>query len=300
MKGILLIIIYVFGTLKLLAQDSEYKGRVTSSDYPVEYATISSKNSLHGIYTDDHGNFFWRLADTVSIDSICISALGFKPKTISFLEFIQRNEFELDIDTTFVPPVEITAPRLKSMELGTSLRKPEVLSLFSRKTWYRRIGRVLRTNGNQNGYLENIQVYLGKSGISTTPFRVRFYEMITTNTGYYPHNEIIRESIIGRGTKKGKWTTIQLEDYNIPISDRGVLISLEWIYNDSDEFSYQIPAKDKRGSFIRGWGGSWGCEIVENENGTWVTNSDNMWIYRIVENSRVTNAQPMIKARIKY
>lgn len=306
MKVKFLILVFSLFSVNANSQYNDINGAVLSAEgSPIAYATISTLDFKYGIYTNLSGEFRLTLPDSIAVDSLVISALGFESINVPYFDSIKPYQIFLNKSIEILEKVEIVSSRTKTIEIGSISKRPEAISMFSYKSWSRRLGRVLKVSKYQEGTIESVKIYVAKQGVRTTPFRVRFYQMLSTETGPYPAKEIVFENITSSASKKGKWVEIDVSKYAIPITSEGVLISIEWLYDKSDAYSYELnlnydKEKDSIKSVQTGWGGSWGCEKVSGEDGAWVTNQEGTWIYRIVPNSNSSNVQPMVKAIVKY
>jgi hypothetical protein len=234
-----IIFILVFGQL-LFAQI-----KVTDSitKYPISYATVSFGNG-NGIFADDLGIFYFTKKLYPDIDSLFISALGFKDLNIStknlpselFLkpeahaldEVLLSNKLNrkykeetlkpyLDDDyyNCWLPTIEseIAVYFPKTTQQDQQLKSVSFPIALESKDWSKRN----RSNSEKKKF--------------STLFKVKFYH----NTKGKPGEVLSYETIVFRATEKdGDAYELDVEEYNIYIPENGFFISLQVLgYTDS-------------------------------------------------------------------
>ncbi|WP_179319370.1 hypothetical protein [Winogradskyella helgolandensis] len=212
--------------------------------YPVSYATISFGNG-NGLFADDEGQFMFTKKLYPDIDSLFISALGFKDLNIATHNLpnelvMQPEAHQLDaviiankLDRKFkeeklkpyldddyykcwLPTIEseiaVYFPKTTTKDQQLS----EVLfpiALESRD-WNKRN----RSNSDKKKF--------------STLFKVKFYE----NDNGKPGKVLTYETTVFRATEKdGDVYTLNVEDYNLFIPENGFFVSLQVLgYTDDD------------------------------------------------------------------
>lgn len=232
------------------------------SKNPVSYATVSFGNG-NGIFADDEGAFVFTKKLYPDIDSLYISALGYKDLNLATKDLkpqllLQPQTDELDevligvrLDRKFKTEKQKAyldddyykcwLPTIES-EIAVLLRKPDErdrqlstvifpIALES-KDWSQR----KRSNADKKKF--------------STLFKVKFY----TNDNELPGKPLTYETVVFRATEKdGDAFSLDVEDYEINVPDSGVFVSLQ-VMGYTDKKGRLLPNKKykeiKRGSDV--------------------------------------------------
>lgn len=206
------------------------------TNYPVSYATISFGNG-NGIFADDEGKFYFTKKLYPDIDSLFISALGFKDLNVATANLptqllMQPEASELDevfigvtIDRKFkeeklkpsldddyyncwLPTIEseIAVYFPKTTEKDQKLTSVLFPIALESKDWEKR----KRSNSEKKKF--------------STLFKVKFYK----NNNGTPGQVLTYETIVFRATEKdGDAYELNVEDYDIYIPENGFFVSLQ-------------------------------------------------------------------------
>ncbi|WP_339755866.1 hypothetical protein [uncultured Winogradskyella sp.] len=204
--------------------------------YPVSYATISFGNG-NGLFADDEGNFYFTKKLYPDIDSLFISALGFKDLNISTQNIgtellLQPQADELDevivgaklnrkfkketlkpyLDDDYyncwLPTIEseIAVYFPKTTTKDQKLSSVQFPIALESKDWKKR----KRSNSEKKKF--------------STLFKVNFY----ANNDGVPGKVLTYETIVFRATEKdGDAHQLNVEDYDIYIPENGFFVSLQ-------------------------------------------------------------------------
>ena len=238
----------VFGWYVFYAQIT-----VTDSitNYPVSYATISFGNG-NGTFADDDGKFYFTKKLYPDIDSLFISALGFK---------------DLNISTRNLPNqlyMQPQADELKEVVIGTKLNrkfKKEKLKPYLDDDYYNcwlptvesEIAVYFPKTFTKDQKLTSVifpialeskdwnkrkRANSDKKKFSTL-FKVKFYK----NNNGQPDKVLTYETIVFRATEKnGDSYELNVEDYNIYIPKDGFFVSLQ-VMGYTDKAGKLLPNK---------------------------------------------------------
>lgn len=303
MRTILLYSLIILISQNLLSQNAIISGKVIGESGPIPYATVSSLDYSVGIYTNEFGNFELDTSQMPLIDSVLFEALGFKSIKLSIIELIHRESVYLEEEILDIPIVEIKSKRMRSYKIGTKSRRPDYVVVFDSISWNAKIGRSLKIPKGESGLIENISVFIASSGVPATPFRLRFFKLVHKKDRLQVGAELVLKSIIGRGIQKNKWLTVDVSEHNIPITDQGVLVSIEWLYDKSVKYQYKrLQRVQKDGEWIiqetKFWGSSFGVEKTKKGSLWWTCTNGIDW----ESNKKNTNLfqHPMMKASVRY
>ncbi|WP_299103285.1 hypothetical protein [uncultured Winogradskyella sp.] len=206
------------------------------SQYPVSYATISFGNG-NGIFADDEGVFIFTEKLYPDIDSLFISAIGFKDLNVAtknlpevlimkaqshqldevMLNFKKDRKFKeeklkpsLDDDyyNCWLPTIEseIAVYFPKSTTKDQNLKTVFFPIALESKDWEKRN----KKNSEKKKF--------------STLFKVQFYD----NNNGVPGDVLTYETIVFRATEKdGDAYELNVDDYNIRVPDNGFFVSLQ-------------------------------------------------------------------------
>lgn len=237
----------------LLGLSSEAQIKVLDSitKYPVSYATISFGNG-QGIFADDEGQFVFSEKIYPDIDSLFISALGYKQlylstKNISQTLFLSPqadvlDEVVLKLNTKrkykeeklkpyldddyyncWLPTIEseIAVYFAKTNRQDQQLKTIHFPIALESKDWKKR----KRSNSDKKAF--------------STLFKVNFYE----NNNGIPGQPLTYETIVFRATEKdGDVYSLDVEDYGINMPLNGLFVSLQ-VLGYTDKNGKLLPNK---------------------------------------------------------
>ncbi len=214
------------------------------SDYPVSYATVSFNNG-NGLFANDEGEFVFTKKLYPDIDTLYISALGYKDLKIATLNLPKI--IMMDTEVNALDEVLITSNmdrKFKEEEIKPYLDddyyhcwlptiESEIAVYFSNpdeglkkitkvhfpitlesKDWEKR----KRSNADKKPF--------------STLFKVKFYN----NNGGYPGKELVYRTIVFRATEKnGDEFILDVSDEDIYYPKTGVFVSLQVLgYTDDN------------------------------------------------------------------
>ena len=210
---------------------------------PVSYATISFGNGL-GIFADDDGMFFFNKKLYPDVDSLHISALGYKdvflsasslPETI----FMETYTDELD---------EVVLHAIVNRKFNEETLKPYLDDDYY-KCWLPTIESEIAVFFPNNGEeLKKISKVLfpitleskdweqrkkknSEKKVFSTLFKVKFYK----NENGFPGRELAKDIIVFRVTEKmGDMFNLDVSDHDLFVPDNGFFVSLQVLgYTDA-------------------------------------------------------------------
>lgn len=221
------------------------------TNYPVSYATISFGNG-NGIFADDEGKFVFTKKIYPDIDSLFISALGFK---------------DLNLSTENLPKLLLMQPQADELEevlIGVTLDrkfKKETLKPYLDDDYYNcwlptiesEIAVYFPKNSNKDQKLSSVifpialeskdwekrkRANSDKKKFSTL-FKVNFY----ANNNGVPGKVLTYETIVFRATEKeGDFYALIVDDYDIYIPENGFFVSIQ-VMGYTDKAGKLLPNK---------------------------------------------------------
>lgn len=215
----------------------------SETDYPVSYATISFGDG-QGIFADDEGYFFFTKKLYPDVDSLYISALGFKEKAIASVN-LSKSIF-LDTETDALDEVVISTTINRKFK--TETLKPYLDDDYY-KCWLPTIeSEIAVFFPNEDDKLKKISSILfpitlesrdwkkrkrsnaDKRAFSTL-FKVKFYK----NNDGLPGEPLTYANIVFRATEKnGDEFELDVSEHDLIIPENGFYVSLQVLgYTDA-------------------------------------------------------------------
>lgn len=235
------ILISVFTFHGMLGQTS-IKEKETK--YPVSYATISFGNGT-GVFADDEGTFIVNKKLYPDVDSLYISALGYKPLSISANNLPSIILMETQID------------ELNEVVIRTKIDrkfKEETLKPYLDDDYYHCWLPTVDSEiavffPNENDQLKKITTVhfpitleskdwekRTKKNAEKQPFSTLFKAKFYKNDNGFPGKELVYETIVFRATEKGGDVfNLDVSTYDIFIPENGFFVSLQVLgYTDNN------------------------------------------------------------------
>jgi hypothetical protein len=219
-------VIAIFLLIQIKVYGQVITGRVADSktNEPLEYVSIGIIDTNFGTITDSTGYFrFEAKVDELSI--VRISMIGFKPQKFTVKDLQgQQNEIKLD-EKTF----ELTEVIIKP----TKERKVGALRPNRFSGWSGWGGEQLRRGfeigikldlGEKPIKIKSLNVLLKRQSFDRSLFRLHIRSIKDTLI----LDELLTENIVFSISKESGWIEIDLEPYNIILSDK-VGVTLEWL-----------------------------------------------------------------------
>ncbi|WP_323788104.1 hypothetical protein [Psychroserpens sp.] len=215
----------------------------TETDYPVSYATISFGDG-QGIFADDEGYFYFTKKLYPDVDSLYVSALGFKDKVIATVNLPKSIFLETETNTLDEVVIRTTVNR----KFKTETLKPYLDDDYY-KCWLPTIeSEIAVFFPNEDDKLKKITSVLfpitlesrdwkkrnrsnaDKRSFSTL-FKVKFYK----NNKGVPGDALTYSNIVFRATEKnGDEFKLDVSEHDLIIPEEGFFVSLQVLgYTDA-------------------------------------------------------------------
>ncbi|WP_117879859.1 carboxypeptidase-like regulatory domain-containing protein [Aureibaculum luteum] len=233
MKFIISIILFIC-TMSLFAQNfAEGVIKDIETDEPIPYVNIGIINKSIGTVTNFEGKFEFETKSNVFNDSIRLSSIGYKSKSIlvrDFLKMLKTNsEILLYPDVTTLSEVVLTAKKLKEKVIGNKSKSKKVRIGFTEITLGQEIGTKIKIN-NSPTYIKSFHTNIAANSNDTLKYRINFYSI----KDGLPYEKIVNQNIIFPiNVKEGEFT-LNLEAYNIIVKD-DIYCTLELIEEPKPE-----------------------------------------------------------------
>jgi len=235
------------------------------TNYPVSYATISFGNG-NGLFADDEGLFFFTKKLYPDIDSLFISALGFKDLNVATKSL--PNQLLMQPEASMLDEVLISVNnnrKFKEEKLKPSLDddyyncwlptiESEIAVYFPKITTKdQKLSTVLFPLALESKDWEKRKRSNSEKKKFSTLFKVKFYQ----NINGVPGKVLTYETIVFRATEKdGDAHQLNVDDYNIYIPEKGFFVSLQ-VLGYTNKAGKLLPnkkykeIKSKSGSIVK-------------------------------------------------
>ena len=219
------------------------------SKFPVSYATVSFGNG-NGIFADDAGVFIFNKKLYPDIDSLYISALGYKDLNISTINLPQQLYLEPQADELDEIIIGIKR-KFKTEKLKPYLDddyykcwlptiESEIAVFFPNKDRkLKRIASVKFPMALESRDWNKRKKSNSDKKVFSTLFKVNFYD----NENGKPGNVLTYETIVFRATEKdGDFHELNVTEHDISIPKEGVFVSLQ-VLGYTDKAGKLLPNK---------------------------------------------------------
>ncbi|MCB0383539.1 MAG: hypothetical protein KDD05_09675 [Psychroserpens sp.] len=214
------------------------------TNYPVSYATISFGDG-QGIFADDEGYFYFTKKLYPDVDSLYISALGFKEKIITTANVPEK--IFLETETNSLDEVVITTT--VNRKFKTETLEPYLDDDYY-KCWLPTIeSEIAVFFPNEDEQLKQINSVLfpitlesrdwkkrKRSNADKRPFSTLFKVKFYKNNKGFPGDPLTYSNIVFRATEKnGDEFKLDVSEYDLFIPDNGFFVSLQVLgYTDAN------------------------------------------------------------------
>lgn len=293
--AVLFLILYIFNLPTILAQTS-YKRVVVldrASKLGVPFASVYCKQKQIGLYTDEKGLFTVPI-DLATSDTLSISSIGYV--TDKFI--IQEIDSTVFLNSNHTKLNEVViVPKGQEVTLGALKQSTHFVQNINYTNLRNQIAFLIQNKNRIQGKIMSVSVYISPNNKPKTPFRLRIYEVKDLK----PFQDIINKNIIVQASKKGGWVNISLEEYNIPIDDKGIFVAVESLYGMKKSSFYKVKNISTGNTDIE-YGQSMGLTDEFETAIAYQRKFDEEWIpFSVKFPNHISTATfyPMIKLKVK-
>ena len=230
----LVVLLFIF--INAYSQDVTISGIVKDSlGSPLQYVNVGILNKPIGTVSNYEGDFFLIIDESILLDTLKISRLGYKSETVILNE--SKNIFEITLFEKIetLEEVQLSSKKLKQYEKGKDKENTKLQVLFS-NTYLKNsnlgteIGRKFKLGDKNPSVLKTFKFYIKENDYKFSKFRINIYSLKKGLPFKRLHLEEIFISVQDSFTG---WVIIDLNPNDI-IVKQDIMISVEWI-EKSDE-----------------------------------------------------------------
>ena len=197
-----------------------------NSGNPLPYTSVIWSKSL-GLVTDLNG--YLLIPDKSKIDSLIISAIGYKNKIIKEKKQFANTELKVKLERDEIELPEIILAKYDvEKELG-SLESKQGNSYFKNNLCINLQGVLLIKGYKYPAICKSISVFIAKQSSANIPYRLRLYEI---NADSLPGKDLSSSSFIVNNYKINSWNTYSLDSINVQLPKNGFYVAVEWLCTD--------------------------------------------------------------------
>lgn len=210
---------------------------------PLEYVHIKISKEDTLLYVGQTGadGVFYLLTENFPEQSIIeLSHIAHKPKALSLLEISSLQLVTLNFDTEYLEEVKVystNSNRPQKVRVTGAKDKKEDLSR-TQSTGSELSTFINLTKRDKLGVITKVRIKMSRSTQEQYPFRIHFYEA----QGSYelpPLERIITLKEIYYSGMSEEWIEFDVSDYNIPLTEKGLFVSIECLPSETPKI-YEV------------------------------------------------------------
>ncbi len=228
MRVIKIGIILLFLTLKttlIFSQQSLDLFIKDSHGNPLPYTSVIWARST-GLVSNVDG--FIQIPDKSKIDSLFVSAIGYKNKILYREDIINRARIDISLEYSVIQLPEVIIAKYNEESVFGVEEKRET-SYIKNGICTNLQGALLIKSYNYPAQCRSLSVFIAKQSTSTIPYRLRLYEV--GNDGL-PGNDLLTESLIVNSYNTNAWNTYELDSTIVQLPKNGFFVAIEWLCID--------------------------------------------------------------------
>ncbi|MCF6307417.1 MAG: carboxypeptidase-like regulatory domain-containing protein [Flavobacteriaceae bacterium] len=235
-KQTLKTVLLLFTFINVYSQDIIISGIVKDSfGSPLQYVNVGILNKPIGTVTNHEGDFSLIIDESILLDTLKISRLGYKTETVILNE--SKNIFEITLFEKIetLEEVHLSSKKLKQYEKGKDKENTKLQVLFS-NTYQKNsnlgteIGRKFKLGDKNPSVLKSFKFYIKENDYKFSKFRINIYSL---KKGLPFKRLNLAEIFTSVQDSYTGWVIVDLDPSNI-IVQQDIIISVEWV-EKSDE-----------------------------------------------------------------
>lgn len=216
------------------------KGRIieATGQQPVPYANIGIKGKPFGTVSDSSGFFRFQLPSNCQTDTLQISRVGYRPVYLPVSKTKPGEEMQITLEEEIRSLPEVTIRpqivRNKNSQIGRHRDgKLTQVSIHKKTSAEETLGSEMGMRysiDQKDAMLKDFNFFISASNFNHIRFRLNIYSI----KNELPDTLLTKEQIfVDLENFKTGWTKVDLEKYQIPLSD-DIVITLQWIEHRMD------------------------------------------------------------------
>lgn len=274
-KPLILFIAFKIFFLTAFSQDNFDIHIIDSLGKPLRYVSVIWGRSI-GLVTDTLGHV--KITNKSKVDSIIVSAIGFKNVVLQKLEIADRSSIELVLQPEIIKlPEVIVSNYTVENDFGITDSKKQT-SYMKNNICTNLQGGLRIKDYSYPSQCKSISIFIAKQSSTDIPYRIRLYEIGENDL---PGKDLISEDLVVTSFTPNAWNTYDLDSFNVQLPEKGFFAAIEWLCSD---------ITSKNGLCI-------GLTNKIEGNSTYYRYGSSGWI-QLRYNSEINKDNIMIKAKI--
>jgi hypothetical protein len=213
------------------SQERQIKGIITDSLLkPIPYVNIGVLNKPIGTVSNQNGEFYLNLDNTMYLDTLKISCLSYKT-VIKKINQIENSTYNVSLLNYVdeLKEVVIKSNQLKTYTQGkdkTNASSEVFFAIPGQKDLNlgSEVGRKFSLGTKKPSLLNEFKFFLKQNNFESVKFRINIYTLLKNK----PNQKLNQENIIVNLNGEKGWITVDLSQYDIKIQE-DIIVSVEWI-----------------------------------------------------------------------
>lgn len=246
MKKILIIIYVILNSTFSISQEREIKGIITDSlKNPIQYVNVGILNKPVGTVTNENGEFYLNIDNSLISDTLKISCLGFKSKELQIKNLLTyKNEINISLEnyTEKLNEIIINSSNLKTYTKGKEKTKTKNKVFFAIPSMKNlnlgsEIGRKFSLGTKKPSLLKEFKFFLKENNFESVLFRLNFYTIENNKPSKKINNTNI---LISADNGLTGWIIADLSNYSIKTKE-DIIVTVEWIKASENGDKLSLP-----------------------------------------------------------
>jgi CarboxypepD_reg-like domain len=213
------------------SQESQIKGIITDSLHkPIPYVNIGVLNKPIGTVSNQNGEFYLNLDNSMYSDTIKISCLGYKTVKKKINQ-IDKNTYNVSLLNYVdeLKEVVIKSNQLKTYTEGkdkTNASSEVFFAIPGQKNLNlgSEVGRKFSLGSKKPSLLNEFKFFIKQNNFEAVKFRINVYSILKNK----PNQKLNQENIIINVNGEKGWINVDLSQYDIKVQE-DIIIAVEWI-----------------------------------------------------------------------
>ncbi len=244
MNKIIFTFIAISISFSLFSQEKLIRGIITDSlNKPIQYANVGILNKPIGTVSNQYGEYFLYIDNSMNLDTLKISCLGFK-SVEKRINDIQNNNFNVSLEnyTEKLQEVVVKSDNLKTYIEGkekTKTRNKVFFAFSSLKNLNlgSEIGRKFSLGTKKPSLLSEFKFFIKENNFEQVKFRINVYTIRDNNPDQRVNDKNI---IVEVNDKLTDWIKVDLINYEIKIQ-QDIIVTVEWIEGSKSGNKLSLP-----------------------------------------------------------
>jgi hypothetical protein len=232
-------LLLLFFSFSVFSQQT-FKGVLIDSvsKQAIEFANIGIEGKGIGTVSNEKGEFFFSIPDSLKNSLVKFSLIGYRSKKVKASENIPEHRILLSPEAIALNEVPVAAKKSVTKILGNETTSKSISAGFKKNSLGCEFAIKLQVKHKQT-HLKKLLFHINQNDMDSLLFRFNVYSV---NKKGYPEENILKQNILISPKIKTGLATIDLLPYSI-FTDEDVFIAIEWIKDLGDVAKLMFSTK---------------------------------------------------------